>query len=65
MGWWENKIINGGCTGYKIESKVNLVNACYHAIQNLLFSHVLSENVMIEIFRTVILPLPLDQIFLR
>jgi hypothetical protein len=53
---WENKLINVGCTGYQILSKLNLGNACYHAVQNILSSHVLSKNVMIKICRTVILP---------
>jgi hypothetical protein len=31
-------------------------NACYHAVQNLLSSRLLSENVKIKIYKTIILP---------
>jgi hypothetical protein len=31
-------------------------NACYHSVQNLLSSHLLSKNVKIRIYKTLILP---------
>jgi hypothetical protein len=34
-------------------------NACYHSVQNLLSSSLLSKNVKIKIYRTVILPVVL------
>jgi hypothetical protein len=40
----------------KIKKRLNSGNACYHSVQNLLSSRVLSENLKIRIFKTVILP---------
>jgi hypothetical protein len=34
-------------------------NACYHSVQNLLSSHLISTNLKIKIYKTVILPLVL------
>ena len=31
-------------------------NACYHSVQNLLSSRLLSKNLKIKIYRTIILP---------
>jgi hypothetical protein len=35
-------------------------NSCYHAVQNLLSSHLLSTNVKIKIYKTIILPVVLN-----
>jgi hypothetical protein len=35
-----------------IKRRVNLGNACYHSVQNLLPSHLLSKNVEIKIYKT-------------
>jgi hypothetical protein len=43
----------------EINRKLNLGNAFYHSFQNLLFSHLLSENIIIRIFKTIILPVVL------
>jgi len=40
----------------EIRSRLRLGNACYHSVQNLLSSRLLSKNVKIKIYRTVILP---------
>jgi hypothetical protein len=34
---------------------MNLGNACYHSVQNLLSSHLLSKTVKIRIYKTIIL----------
>ena len=34
-------------------------NACYHSVQNLLSTRLLSKNVKIKIYRTIILPVVL------
>ena len=34
-------------------------NACYHSVQNLLSSRLLSKNLKIKIYRTIILPVAL------
>jgi hypothetical protein len=38
------------------ESRLKSGNACYHSVQNLLSSSLLSKNVKIKIYRTIILP---------
>ena len=40
----------------QIKSRVQSGNACYHSVQNLLSSSLLSKNEKIKIHRTVILP---------
>ena len=39
----------------EIKSRLRLGNACYHSVQNLLFSRLLSKNLKIKIYRTIIL----------
>ena len=41
----------------EIKSRLKTGNACYHLVQNLLSSSLLSKNLKIKIYRTVILPL--------
>ena len=40
----------------EIKSRLKLENACYHSVQNLLSSTLLSKNVKIKIYRNIILP---------
>jgi len=40
----------------EIKSRLKSGNACYHSVQNLLFSMLLSKNLKIKIYRTTILP---------
>jgi hypothetical protein len=47
------------CTHEEIKSRLNLGNACYHSIQSLLSSHLLSRNVKVKIYKTIILPVVL------
>jgi hypothetical protein len=49
-------VINYNCIHEKIKSRLNSENACYHAVQNLLFSRLISKNVKIKIYKTIILP---------
>jgi hypothetical protein len=39
----------------EIKSRLRLGNACYHSVQNLLSSRLLSKNLKIEIYRPIIL----------
>jgi glycine betaine/choline ABC-type transport system substrate-binding protein len=39
----------------KIKSRLNSGNACYHSVQNLLPSHLISKNLKIKMYKTVIL----------
>jgi len=43
----------------EIKSRLRSGNACYHSVQNLLSSRLLSKNLKIEIYRTIILPVVL------
>ena len=40
----------------EIKCRLKLGNACYHSVQNLLSSRLLSKNIKIKIYRTIILP---------
>jgi hypothetical protein len=40
----------------EIKRRLNSGNACYHSVQNLLSSRLLSKNIKIRIYRTIILP---------
>jgi hypothetical protein len=52
-------ITDQNCIHEEIRSRQNSGNACYHAVHNLLSSHLLSRNVKIKIYKTVILPVVL------
>ena len=43
----------------EIKCRINLGNAGYHSVQNLLSTSLLSKNVKIKIYRTIILPVVL------
>jgi hypothetical protein len=55
--------INMTTIEYLIQEKINrrltLGNACYHSVQNLLSSRLLSKNIKIRIHKTIILPVVL------
>jgi hypothetical protein len=40
----------------EIKRRLKLGNACYHSAQNLLSTRLLSKNLKIKIYRTIILP---------
>ena len=41
----------------EIKSRLRSENACYHSVQNILSSRLLSKNLKIKIYRTIILPI--------
>jgi hypothetical protein len=43
----------------EIKRRLNSGNACYHSVQNLLSSRLLSKNVNLRIYKTIILPVVL------
>jgi hypothetical protein len=43
----------------EIKKILNSGNACYHSVQNLLFSRLLSRNVKVRIYKTIIFPVVL------
>jgi len=49
-------LTNQYCIAEEIKSRLRSGNACYHSVQNLLSSRLLSKNFKIKIYRTIILP---------
>jgi hypothetical protein len=47
------------CIHEEIKGRLKLENACCHFVQNLLSSSLLSKNIKIKIYRTIILPVVL------
>jgi hypothetical protein len=47
------------CMQEVIKSRPNSGNACYHSVQSLLSSRLLSRNVKVKIYKTIILPVVL------
>jgi UDP-galactopyranose mutase len=52
-------LTNQNSISEEIKSRMRSGNACYHSVQNLLSSRLLSKNLKIKIYRTVILPVVL------
>jgi chemotaxis methyl-accepting protein methylase len=52
-------ITNQNLIQEEIKRRSNSSNACYHSVQNLLSSRLLSKNIKMRIYKTVILPLVL------
>ena len=49
-------LTNQNSSQEEIKSILKSENACYHSVQNLLSSNLLSRNLKIKIYRTIILP---------
>jgi hypothetical protein len=47
------------CIQEEIKSRLNSGNTCYHLVQSLLSSRLLSRNVKVEVYKTIILPVVL------
>jgi hypothetical protein len=52
-------ITDQNCIHEEIKSRLNSGNACYHSVQSLLSSRLLSRNVKVKIYKTIILPVVL------
>jgi hypothetical protein len=52
-------LINRNSIQEEIQSRLKSGNACYHSVQDLLSSSLLSKNTKIKIYRTIILPVVL------
>ena len=52
-------LTNKNSVAEEIKSRLRSGNACYHSMQNLLSSKLLSKNLKIKIYRTIILPVVL------
>jgi hypothetical protein len=55
----ETTVTNQNWIHDEIKRRLNSGNACYHSIQNLLSSRLLSKNVKIRIYKTIIFPVVL------
>jgi len=49
-------LINQNYIPERIKGRLMSENVCYHSVQNVLYSYLLSKNLNIKIYRTVILP---------
>jgi hypothetical protein len=49
-------ITNQNLIQVEIKRRLNSGNACYNSVQNILSSRLLSKNIKIRIYKTVILP---------
>jgi hypothetical protein len=47
------------CVQEVIKSRLNSGNDCYHSVQSLLYSRLLSRKVKVKIYKTIILPVVL------
>jgi hypothetical protein len=58
---WEQLrgITNQNLIQEEINMRLNSENACYHSVQNILSSRLLSKNIKIRIYKTIILPVVL------
>jgi len=48
-------LTNQNCIQEEIKSRLKVGNACYYSVQNFLSSSLLSKNINIKIYRTIIL----------
>jgi hypothetical protein len=55
----ETTLTNQNDINDEIKSRLNSGNACYHSVQNLLSSRLISKNLKIKTYKTVILPVVL------
>jgi hypothetical protein len=53
------KLPDQNCIHEEIKSRLNSGNACYHSVQSLLSTRLLSRNVKVKIYETIILPVVL------
>jgi hypothetical protein len=52
-------VTNQNSTHEEIKSRLKSGNACYHSVQNLLSSRLLTKNTKIRVYRNIILPVVL------
>jgi hypothetical protein len=55
----QTTLTDQNCMHEEIKSRLNLGNACYHSVQGLLSSRLLSRNLKVKIYKTIILPVVL------
>jgi hypothetical protein len=52
-------ITNKNLIQEEVKRRLNSGNACYHSVQNLLSSRLLSKNIKVTIYKSIILPVVL------
>ena len=52
----ETTLTNKNSTHEEIKSRMKSRNACYHSVQNLLSSSLITKKIKLKIYRTIILP---------
>jgi hypothetical protein len=52
-------LTNKSCLHEEIKSRLNWGDACYHSVQILLSSRLLSRNLKVKIYKTIIIPIVL------
>jgi hypothetical protein len=57
--WLGAKLTDKNCMHKMIKSRLNSGNACYHSVHSLLSSCLLSRNLNVKIYKTIILPVVL------
>ena len=57
--YFGTNLTNQNSTQEEITNRLKSTISCYHSMQNLLFSILLSKNMKIKIYRTIILPVVL------
>jgi hypothetical protein len=57
--YWGTTVTNRNLIQDQIKRRLNSGNVCYHSVQTLLSSRLLSKNIKIRIYKTVILPVVL------
>jgi hypothetical protein len=59
VGTGGTTVTNENLIQEEIKRRLNSGNACYHSVQNLLSSRLLSKNVKVRIYKIIILPVVL------
>jgi hypothetical protein len=59
LKYFGTKVTNKNLIHEEIRSRLNSSNACYHSVQNILPSRLLSKNVIIKLHDNLILPVVL------
>jgi len=57
--YFRTTLTNQNCIAEEIKRRLRSGSASYHSVQNLLSSRLLSRNLKIKIYRTIILPVVL------
>jgi hypothetical protein len=57
--YFRTRLMDHSCMQEEIKGRTNSGNACYHSVQCLLSSGLLSRNVNVKIYKTIILPVVL------